>query len=72
MRGFGGPQLYFGTERLMHKLARKLGKDPLEITRLNLLPADCFPYLAPAGSLYNSGNFSAASRKVWIRATWMP
>ena len=34
-----------------------LGKDPLEITRLNLLPADCFPYLAPAGSLYDSGNF---------------
>ncbi|MGB4825726.1 MAG: molybdopterin cofactor-binding domain-containing protein [Paracoccaceae bacterium] len=57
VRGFGGPQLYFGTERLMHKLARKLGKDPLEITRLNLLPADCFPYLAPAGSLYDSGNF---------------
>lgn len=57
VRGFGGPQLYFATERLMHKLARKLGRDPLEITRLNLLPADCFPYLAPAGSLYDSGNF---------------
>jgi len=57
VRGFGGPQLYFATERLMHKLARKLGRDPLDITRLNLLPADSFPYLAPAGSLYDSGNF---------------
>lgn len=57
VRGFGGPQLYFATERLMHKLARKLGRDPLDITRLNLLPPDCFPYLAPAGSLYDSGNF---------------
>ena len=57
VRGFGGPQLYFATERLMHKLARKLGKDPLDIIRLNLLPADCFPYRAPAGSLYDSGNY---------------
>ncbi|WP_324752228.1 xanthine dehydrogenase family protein molybdopterin-binding subunit [Roseovarius sp. Pro17] len=57
VRGFGGPQLYFASERLMHKLARKLGKDPLEITRLNLIPSDSFPYLAPAGSLYDSGNF---------------
>jgi 2-furoyl-CoA dehydrogenase large subunit len=57
VRGFGGPQLYFATERLMHKLARKLGRDPLDITRLNLLPPDCFPYRAPAGSVYDSGNF---------------
>ncbi|MFV2035674.1 MAG: xanthine dehydrogenase family protein molybdopterin-binding subunit, partial [Halocynthiibacter sp.] len=57
VRGFGGPQLYFATERLMHKLARKLSRDPLEITRLNLLPADSFPYRAPAGSIYDSGNF---------------
>lgn len=57
VRGFGGPQLYYATERLMHKLARKLGKDPLDVTRLNLLPPDCFPYRAPAGSLYDSGNF---------------
>jgi CO/xanthine dehydrogenase Mo-binding subunit len=32
-RGFGAPQVYFGLESHMNALARKLGRDPLEMKR---------------------------------------
>ncbi|MED5396226.1 MAG: molybdopterin cofactor-binding domain-containing protein [Pseudomonadota bacterium] len=57
VRGFGGPQLYFGIERLMHRIALELDLEPLEVIRRNLLPADVFPYRTPAGSVYDSGNY---------------
>lgn len=57
VRGFGGPQLYFATERLMQKLSVKLELDPLEVIKKNLISADSFPYRTPAGALYDSGNF---------------
>src|SRR5205814_1814130 len=37
-RGFGGPQLYFGLERLMAIAARRLAIDPAELARRNLVP----------------------------------
>src|SRR5690606_29284301 len=57
VRGFGGPQLYFAIERMMHKIATELGLDPLEVIRRNLIEADSFPYRAPAGALIDSGNY---------------
>lgn len=36
-RGFGGPQAAFATESQMNKLADKLGIDPVELRRMNLL-----------------------------------
>ena len=36
-RGFGGPQLYFGLERTMAIAARRLGLDPAELARRNLV-----------------------------------
>jgi 2-furoyl-CoA dehydrogenase large subunit len=60
VRGFGGPQMYFAIERVMHKVAVKLGLDPLDVIRRNLLPADVFPYKAPAGALYDSGDYPKA------------
>ncbi|MBO38295.1 MAG: carbon monoxide dehydrogenase [Rhodospirillaceae bacterium] len=60
VRGFGGPQMYFAIERLMHKVAVTLGLDPLDVIRTNLLEADVFPYQAPAGALYDSGDYAKA------------
>ncbi|MEM9684402.1 MAG: xanthine dehydrogenase family protein molybdopterin-binding subunit, partial [Pseudomonadota bacterium] len=57
VRGFGGPQLYFGVERMMHKIAVDLGMDPLDLIRRNLVTADQFPYKAIAGALLDSGDF---------------
>jgi 2-furoyl-CoA dehydrogenase large subunit len=57
VRGFGGPQLYFAIERMMHCIATELGEDPLEIIRRNLIAAGAFPYRAPAGALIDSGDY---------------
>jgi len=60
VRGFGGPQMYFAIERLMHKIAVELKLDPLEVIKKNLLQPDVFPYKAPAGALYDSGDYPKA------------
>ncbi|MDB5910073.1 MAG: carbon monoxide dehydrogenase [Massilia sp.] len=57
VRGFGGPQVYFALERLMQRIAVELDLDPLDVIKCNLIGADAFPYQAPAGSLYDSGNY---------------
>ena len=59
-RGFGGPQVYFALERLMHRIAKTLGLDPLDVIRRNLVPGKAFPYRAASGSLLDSGDYGAA------------
>ena len=56
-RGFGGPQLYLALERTMTIAANRLGLDPAELRRRNLVPADAFPYRTPSGALYDSGDY---------------
>jgi 2-furoyl-CoA dehydrogenase large subunit len=57
-RGYGGPQFYFGLERAMDKAARTLELDPAELRRRNFIPANAFPYDAPAGAQYDSGDYA--------------
>ncbi|MDX6512545.1 MAG: 2-furoyl-CoA dehydrogenase large subunit [Gaiellaceae bacterium] len=58
-RGFGGPQMYFALERTLEIAAGRLGIDPAELRRRNLVrPAD-FPYRTPSGGLYDSGDYEA-------------
>lgn len=59
-RGFGGPQVYFALERLVHKIALELGIDRLELIRRNLVPAGAFPYRTATGALLDSGDYSKA------------
>lgn len=59
-RGFGGGQLYFGLERLMHRIAWTLGLDPLEVIRRNLVPAAAMPYATASGGQLDSGDFPAS------------
>src|SRR6516165_10492420 len=54
-RGYGGPQFYFALERIMDIAARGLGMDPAELRRRNFIPADAFPYRAPAGAVFDVG-----------------
>jgi len=63
VRGFGGPQLYFALERLIHKVAVELGEDPLSVIKRNLLETGVFPYQTPAGALYDSGDYPATVEK---------
>jgi 2-furoyl-CoA dehydrogenase large subunit len=56
-RGFGGPQLYMALERTMAIAAGRLGLDPADLARRNLIGADEFPYRTPSGGLYDSGDY---------------
>ncbi|HEX4833328.1 MAG TPA: aerobic carbon-monoxide dehydrogenase large subunit [Trebonia sp.] len=47
-------------ERLVDLLARRLGADPAEVRRRNLIPADRFPYQSPTGWEYDSGDYARA------------
>ena len=62
-RGFGGPQLYFAIERLVHKISVTLGMPHLEVIQRNLVPADVFPYRTPSGGLLDSGDYPEAVRR---------
>jgi len=58
-RGFGGPQLYLALEGAMNVAAVRLGLDPAELRRRNLIGADEFPYRTPSGGFYDSGDYEA-------------
>src|SRR5918996_2292921 len=58
-RGYTCGHLYFETERMMDLLAERLGLDPVEVRRRNLIPREAFPYRTPTGGLYDSGDYAA-------------
>jgi len=58
-RGYACGHLYFETERMMDLLAARLGIDPVEIRRRNLIDTASFPYRTPTGGLYDSGDYRA-------------
>ena len=62
-RGFGGPQVYFPLERLVERIARELGLDPLAVIRRNLVRPEAFPYRTATGALLDSGDYPAALEK---------
>jgi carbon-monoxide dehydrogenase large subunit len=63
-RGAGRPQAVFVMERLIAAMARRLGRDPIELRRQNLIPADAFPYATglhiKAPVTYDSGDYPRA------------
>lgn len=59
-RGYGCQHLYFEQERLMDKVAEKLGLDPAEVRLRNFIQPDEFPYTTPTGGIYDSGDYPKA------------
>ena len=55
-RGSGRPEATWSNERLIELGARELGLDVVEIRRRNLISKADFPYPAPGGRVYDSGN----------------
>ena len=62
-RGAGRPEATYLLERLIDHFARKIGMDPVEVRRKNLIPADQFPYATVTGLTYDSGNYQGALDK---------
>lgn len=67
-RGAGRPEATFYLERLMDLVAAELNLDPAVVRRRNLLPKSAFPYRAPTGARYDSGDYRKALRVLLERA----
>ncbi|MBK9180555.1 MAG: molybdopterin-dependent oxidoreductase [Acidimicrobiales bacterium] len=59
-RGAGRPEATYAIERAMDALAARVGLDPTELRMRNFITADRFPYTAPTGLVYDSGNYEGA------------
>jgi carbon-monoxide dehydrogenase large subunit len=59
-RGAGQPEVTNGLERVMDLAAGRLGIDPVELRRRNLLGPDELPHTTPTGLTYDSGDYPLA------------
>jgi 2-furoyl-CoA dehydrogenase large subunit len=69
-RGYACGHLYFETEGMIDRLADRLGLDPAEVRRRNLLQPTQLPYRTPSGGLYDSGDYPAVFEKALERARY--
>jgi len=69
-RGAGRPEANYVMERLVDLAARETGRDPAELRKLNLIPADAMPYQALSGLSYDSGDFETVLAKGLDQADW--
>jgi carbon-monoxide dehydrogenase large subunit len=69
-RGSGRPEATWINERLIELGARELGIDTAEIRRRNLIDRVDFPYPAPGGRTYDSGNPPALLEKLLALADY--
>lgn len=60
-RGVSRPMLTLTMERMMDVAAKRLGLDPLEIRRRNLI--DTFPHRSPTGLVYDEGSYKEAMER---------
>ncbi|HEY1455585.1 MAG TPA: xanthine dehydrogenase family protein molybdopterin-binding subunit [Candidatus Dormibacteraeota bacterium] len=69
IRGGGRPVGNYGTERMMDRLARRLGLDPVELRRRNLIPTEAMPYETGfQGQVYDGGDYDRLLRLATERA----
>jgi aerobic carbon-monoxide dehydrogenase large subunit len=59
-RGAGRPEAATMIERAVDMLAAELGRDPVDLRRQNLVPAEAFPYESASGVTYDAGNYVKA------------
>jgi aerobic carbon-monoxide dehydrogenase large subunit len=59
-RGAGRPEAAYMMERLIEEIARVTGIDSIDLRRRNFIPPDAFPYKAPTGVTYDSGDYERA------------
>ena len=59
-RGAGRPEATHALERMVDVFAARLGLDPVEVRRRNLIPADAFPLTTPTGANMDTGDYERA------------
>ncbi len=70
LRSAGRPEAIFVVERLVDLAADRLGIDPAELRRRNLIPPAAQPFTNPAGLTYDSGDYPAAMATGLALADW--
>ena len=69
-RGAGRPEGNYFMERLIETAARETGRDAIALRKLNHIRPAQFPFSAPSGSVYDSGDFSALLDRAVEAADW--
>jgi carbon-monoxide dehydrogenase large subunit len=69
-RGSGRPEATWTNERLIERAAHELGIDAVEIRKRNLISRADFPYPAPGGRTYDSGDPPALLEKLLALADY--
>jgi carbon-monoxide dehydrogenase large subunit len=69
-RSSGRPEAIFVVERLIDLAADRLGIDPAELRRRNLISPAAQPFTNPAGLTYESGDYPAAMATGLALADW--
>ncbi len=62
-RAVGAPMATYTVEYLIDCLARKLGMDPADVRRKNLVRREEFPYTSATGLVYESGSYIESLEK---------
>jgi aerobic carbon-monoxide dehydrogenase large subunit len=62
-RGAGRPEATYVVERIVETAARELGRDPVELRRLNMIRPEDFPYDTPVALTYDVGDYAASLDK---------
>ncbi|MBD0290934.1 MAG: molybdopterin-dependent oxidoreductase [Thermoleophilia bacterium] len=62
-RGAGRPEATYAIERAMDTLARRVGKDPADVRRLNFIPPFDEPREMYSGLQFDSGNYGRSLEK---------
>ncbi len=62
-RGFSRAPHQFMIERVLDKIAHELGKDPVEVRRINYVTKDMQPYRTLNGCVYDGGDYVGALEK---------
>ncbi len=69
-RGAGRPEANYIVERLVDEVAAKLGMDPLELRRRNVIRKAQFPYATPTGARFDSADFPGLIAAAKEQADW--
>ncbi len=69
-RGAGRPESKYILERLIDQAALDTGIDRVELRRRNFIPPDAFPWKAPNGQTYDSGEFEAIMDAALEKSDW--
>jgi carbon-monoxide dehydrogenase large subunit len=69
-RGAGRPEAIYLTERLMDAGARRIGLDPAELRRRNMIQPGQMPYTNPMAQVYDVGQFEKILDQGLALADW--